>query len=251
MIRAAVTLAYKGIAVFPCRPRDKRPATANGLKDATTDLKTIRQWWHHEPQFNIAIATGAVSKVFAVDIDGLDAEIELRKLEAQHSALPPTVEAITARGRHLYFRMPETPIANSAGKIAPGIDVRGDGGYVLAPPSVHPSGKLYSWSVDSSNSFSTAPQWLLDKLTASTTSTPATEWRDLVSNGAEEGTRDCSLARLAGHLLRRRIDPVVVLELLKSWNTTHCRPPLPVADIERVCTSIAARELKRRQRDAG
>jgi hypothetical protein len=147
--------------------------------------------------------------------------------------------------------MPETPIANSAGKIAPGIDVRGDGGYVFAPPSVHPSGKLYSWSVDSSNSFSTAPQWLLDKLTASATATPTTEWRDLVSNGAEEGTRDCSLARLAGYLLRRRIDPVVVLELLKSWNATHCRPPLPVADIERVCTSIAARELKRRQRDAG
>ena len=226
MIRAAVTLARKGVAVFPCRPRDKRPATANGLKDATTDLKTIRQWWHHEPQFNIAIATGAVSKVFAVDIDGLDAEIELRKLEAQHSALPPTVEVITARGRHLYFQMPETPVVNSAGKIAPGIDVRGNGGYVLAPPSVHPSGKLYSWSVDSSNSFSTAPQWLLDKLTASATTMPTTEWRDLVSNGADEGTRDCSLARLAGHLLRRRIDPVVVLELLKSYNATHCRPPL-------------------------
>ena len=251
MIRAAVTLACKGIAVFPCRPRDKRPATANGLKDATTDLKTIRHWWRHEPQFNIAIATGAVSKVFAVDIDGLDAEIELRKLEAQHSALPPTVEAITARGRHLYFQMPETPIANSAGKIAPGIDVRGNGGYVLAPPSIHPSGKLYSWSVDSSNTFSAAPQWLLDKLTASAITAPATEWRDLVSKGADEGSRDCSLARLAGHLLRRRIDPVVVLELLKSWNTTHCRPPLPVADIERVCTSIATRELKRRQHDAG
>ena len=67
----------------------------------------------------------------------------------------------------------------------------------------------------------------------------------------DECTRDCTVARLAGHLLRRRIDPFVVLELLKSWNATHCRPPLAVADIERVCASIAARELKRRQHGAG
>src|SRR4249919_192975 len=104
MIRTAIALAQKGMPVFPCRPRDKRPATANGLKDATTDLDTIRQWWRQEPQFNLAIATGAVSGIFVVDIDGLDAEVELRRLEAEHGGFPSTVEAITARGRHVYFR---------------------------------------------------------------------------------------------------------------------------------------------------
>jgi hypothetical protein len=247
MIRAAITIAKKGIAVFPCRPRDKRPATANGVKDATTDLKIIRQWWREEPQCNVAIATGAVSKVFAVDIDGLDAEAELRKLESEHGALPPTVEALTGKGRHLYFRMPDCDVRNSASKLAPGIDVRGSGGYVLAPPSVHPSGRLYSWSVDSSNSFAAAPQWLLDKLTVPATPTSATEWRDLVADGADEGTRDCTVARLAGHLLRRHVDPLIVLELLQDWNTLHCRPPLQAADIERICNSIAGRELKRKE----
>jgi hypothetical protein len=109
VIRAAVTLAHKGLAVFPCRPQDKRPATANGLKDASKDLDVIRKWWHAQPQANIAIATGAVSNVFVIDVDGLDAEVELRRLEAKHGNLPATVEVITARGRHVF------PDAGNAG----------------------------------------------------------------------------------------------------------------------------------------
>ena len=131
MIRAALTLASRGMHVFPCVPRDKRPATAHGVKDATTDAEIIRRWWQHDPQFNVAIATGEVSNVFVVDIDGVDAELELRRLEAAHGELPATVESITARGRHLFFQMPETPVRNTAGHIAAGIDTRGNGGYVL------------------------------------------------------------------------------------------------------------------------
>src|SRR5262245_62023855 len=144
--RTALQLAAKGLRVFPCLPRDKRPATAHGCKDATTDQGAINDWWRQDPQFNIGIATGSISGIFVVDVDGLDAELELRKLEAHHSSLPPINEVTTARGRHLYFRMPETSVRNTAGKIAPGIDTRGDGGYVLAPPSVHPSGRVYCWS---------------------------------------------------------------------------------------------------------
>src|SRR5262249_8949386 len=140
MIRTALALARRGQAVFPCKPGTKEPATPHGLKDATTDLGVIERWWHTNPDYNIAIAPGAISGVFIADIDGFDAEVELRKLEAAHGTLPPTVEAITARGRHAYFQMPAgSDIRNSAGKIAPGIDIRGNGGYVLAPPSVHPS----------------------------------------------------------------------------------------------------------------
>ena len=83
-----------------------------------------------------------------LDIDGDDGEASLRKLEAEHGALPDSVESITGKGRHVWFRINGSPIRNSASTIAPGIDVRGDGGYVLAPPSIHPSGKAYAWSVD-------------------------------------------------------------------------------------------------------
>src|SRR5262245_12781302 len=80
MLRSALALAEKGLHVFPCQPRDKRPATTNGVKAATTDPDTIRQWWQRDPQLNIGIATGKPSGVFVLDVDGIDAEAELRKL---------------------------------------------------------------------------------------------------------------------------------------------------------------------------
>ena len=128
--------------------------------------------------------------------------------------------------------MPDRPVRNSAGKIAPGIDVRATGGYVLAPPSIHPSGRRYCWSVDSSNTLAAAPDWLLDKIAdpingARPVALPPSSWRELVLTGLEEGTRDVSFTRLAGYFLRRRLDAVLVLEILRSLNTTHCRPPLP------------------------
>jgi hypothetical protein len=85
--------------VFPCVPHGKRPATANGLKDATTDAGRIAAWWRAQPDCNIAVATGQASNIMVIDVDNEDAEAELRKLEQQHAALPPTVEQITPRGR--------------------------------------------------------------------------------------------------------------------------------------------------------
>ena len=128
-------------------------------------------------------------------MDGLDAEATLRRLEAEHGALPATVEVITARGRHVYFKWPQEPVRNSAGKIGTRISMsRGDGGYVLCPPSIHPSGRRYSWSVDSADRIAEAPGWLLAKQkgVAIAGTTPSSEWRALIE-GVSEGARDCSL----------------------------------------------------------
>jgi hypothetical protein len=235
----ALAFARRGLQVFPCGPRRKEPACAAGCNDATTDSGTIERWWRQEPDLNVAIATGVGSGVFVVDLDGVDAEAELRRLEAQHGALPASVEAVTPRpGRHIFFLYPASGrVRNSASRLAPGIDIRGDGGYVLVPPSIHPSGRRYEWSVDSARTFAAAPDWLVTLIAepangARTVITPPSEWRELVK-GVAEGARDCSAAKLAGHLLRRRIDPFVVLELLQSWNATRCAPPLPEKDIER------------------
>jgi hypothetical protein len=248
MLQTARALAEKGLAIFPCLPRDKRPATPHGLKEATTDAIEIENWWHSNPNYNIAIATGAVSGVFVVDLDGADAEAKLRKLEAQNGELPATVESITGRGRHLLFKCPKTPVRNSAGKIATGIDVRATGGYVIAPPSIHPSGRHYSWSVDSASSFAAAPEWLLSIIAEPETPTaaPATVWRGLVSSGVVEGQRNSSAARVAGYLLRRFVDPIVVLELVQNWNAMRCSPPLPPDEIITIVNSICGRELARR-----
>jgi hypothetical protein len=252
MLRTALVLAQKGLAVFPCRPRDKRPATEHGLLDASKDPEIVERWWRVELNYNIAIATGTISNIFAIDVDGLDAEVELRRLEADHGALPPTVEAITARGRHVYFQMPDTDVRNSAGKIAPGIDVRGTGGYVLAPPSMHPSGRRYVWSVDSANAIAAAPAWLVAKAAAPTIgngAVPPAEWAALIAAGVGEGARDDTLTRLAGYLLRRHVEPDVAQALLAVWNTARCVPPLSDKDVARIVNSILRKETARREGD--
>jgi len=255
MLRSALTYAGKGLHVFPCLPRDKRPATANGVKAVTADPDTIRRLWQHDPQFNIGVATGTPSGIFILDVDGIDAEAELRKLEAQHGALPATVEVITARGRHVYFKMPDAPIRNSAGKLGPGLDIRATGGYVLAPPSVHPTGRRYEWSVDCAGAIADAPSWLIKRIADighanGNGGRPPSEWRDLIK-GVNEGARDCSLTKLCGYLLRRHVDPFIALELIRVFNATRCTPPLPDKDVERIVASVAGLELKRRQAGNG
>jgi Bifunctional DNA primase/polymerase, N-terminal/Primase C terminal 1 (PriCT-1) len=252
VIRTALALTQKGLAVFPCRQRSKLPATEHGFQDATTDPAAIEAWWRTDPNYNVAIATGKVSRVFVIDVDGPDAEAELRRLEDQHGALPSTVEVITARGRHVYFSMPDLDLRNSAGKIAPGVDVRATGGYVLTPPSIHPTGRRYCWSVDTATVFASAPAWLLARIVTlaargNGAMRPAS-WRELIK-GVSEGKRDTSATKLAGYLLRRHVDVLVTLELLHMWNETRCTPPLPAADIEKVVNSIAGKELKRRRAD--
>ena len=140
---------------------------------------------------------------------------------------------------------------NSAGKVAPGIDVRGDGGYVLAPPSIHPSGKRYEWSVDCTSTFAPAPEWLLAKITGAdgdgAAPMPPSAWRALIANGVTEGSRNNTVAKVSGYLLRRFVDPLVVLELAQIWNVARCTPPLAAEDVARIVNSIAGKELRRRQ----
>jgi bifunctional DNA primase/polymerase-like protein/primase-like protein len=249
MLKTALTLAERNLCVFPCLPKAKAPACARGVLDATTDPEIIRRWWQARPDCNIGLATGSVSGVFVVDVDGADGELELRRLEAEQGALPATVETITGNGRHLFFKMPAVPVRNSTGKVAPNVDVRASGGYVVVPPSLHPTGRHYCWSVDSAASFALAPDWLLAKIGRPSSAghpTPPAEWRDLVRDGVAEGQRNQTLARLAGYLLRHHVDPLVALELLATWNEARCHPPLDVAELGAVIDSIAGRELKRR-----
>jgi hypothetical protein len=223
------------------------------VKDATIDPDVIEHWWRQEPSFNIGVATGTTSGIMVVDIDNIDAEAELRKLEDANGALPATVEAITARGRHLYFKSPERDIRNSASKIAPGIDVRGTGGYTVVPPSLHPSGRRYTWSVDSASVFAAAPEWLIGMIAAPTAVLPFTarpadpaQWRDLVRSGITEGCRNDKMTRLVGHLLGRHVDPEVALEIALAINDARCRPPLPGNEVIAIVDSIAGLELKKR-----
>lgn len=159
MLAAALEYAAKGWPVFPLRVRDKLPATSHGLKDATTDEATIRRWWQKEPNANIGYATG--NGVAVVDIDELGSWTDL--LEDAKAPSPETSRVETSRGFQLFFKT-TAEIRNSAGKLRAGIDVRGDGGYVVLPPSVHPSGHVYRW--DRNGAPADMPAWLFERLTA-------------------------------------------------------------------------------------
>jgi hypothetical protein len=160
LLDAALAYAAAGRPVFPCEPRDKVPATPRGFYDATTNPAAVARHWRIADR-NIAMPTGPNSGLWVFDVDGLEGEASLRRLEQQHGPLPATMESITGNGRHLFFQY-ITDIRCSTSKIAPGIDVRGDGGYVILPPSVHESGRIYTWSVDSPDDPAVAPDWLID-----------------------------------------------------------------------------------------
>jgi hypothetical protein len=171
---AALAYARRGWPVFPCKARGKAPATKNGLKDATTDLAVIRAWWHEHPRANIAVVTGAAAGLWVLDIDvdpvkGEDGGASLAALERAHGSLPATVEQRTPRGgRHLLFQHPGSKIKNSAKQLGAGLDVRGDGGYIIAAPSVHPNGGRYDWSPaghPDQVEITAAPAWLLELVT--------------------------------------------------------------------------------------
>lgn len=142
MYDAAIEYAKKGFAVFPLKYRDKVPLTRNGCKDATTDAAQIKAWWQQHPNANIGLATGTVShNVFVIDLDidedrGIDGYHSLTDWQREHGDFPETWTAITGRGGyHMYFRG-DGKIKNRAG-IIDGVDIRGNGGYVVAPPSIH------------------------------------------------------------------------------------------------------------------
>jgi len=132
-----------------CQNIGKHPRTMNGLKDATDDPEQIKRWWGMWKDANIGVATGKVSNLLAIDVDPRhDGWEGLRAwFERASAVFPPTLEAITGSdGSHYCFQMPDVDIRNSQSKLGQGVDVRANGGYIVASPSLHASGKRYQWA---------------------------------------------------------------------------------------------------------
>jgi hypothetical protein len=241
-IDAALAYAAAGFPVFPLHERGKKPMTAHGYLDATCDRATIIQYWQLCPTANIGLAVP--SGLVVVDIDDRDA---LQRLKAEDRDLPATTRSTTGRGVHLYYRT-AAEIRNSVG-LFPGVDLRGHGGYVVVPPSIHPSGARYRWEVPPlPANFADAPDWLLEAVARKPghRARPPEEWRALTEKGVAQGERNSTIASLAGYLLRHGVDGFVALNLLLAWNASRCTPPLPDGEVVRTVDSIAGRELRRR-----
>jgi hypothetical protein len=252
---AALAYAARGWPVFPlhtptadgcscgklgCEHPGKHPRTQRGFHDSTTDETTIQQWWTEWPGANIGIVTGAASGFIVLDIDPRHGGDEtLVELQRQHGLLPQTIESITGGGgRHIRLQHPGGQV--KCRTIATGIDVKGDGGYIVAPPSLHASGQRYEWELSShpdDTQLAPVPDWLLAMIVA-----PAAE-REPVPEGRarkiSDGERNSTLTSLAGVMRRAGMEQTEICAGLLEVNRNRCEPRLPVQEVARIAASVS------------
>jgi putative DNA primase/helicase len=234
-----------------CKAIGKHPVARlvpNGVKDASKDWNCIERWFTGQVRFNLGIATGAASGIFAVDIDDRHGGQEtLKTLELAFGVLPNTVRFLTGGGgEHILFRHPGTTVPNLIGKIGKGVDIKGDGGYIVAPPSHHASGRSYAINVDYHPDYEViqnAPAWLLEKIfSKNNPKEKIATWRSLTRYGVAQGERNATITKLTGLLLGKRIDRLVCFDLMLGFNQLRCAPPLSDKEIAAIVVSIARRE---------
>jgi hypothetical protein len=231
---AALSYARANLPVLPLN--GKIPRIDDGLKGASTDPAIVGEWWRRWPEANIGIRTGAPSGLIVLDVDQRHNGIAgLEQLKKRHGALPATAKVLTGSGGwHWYFKHPGHEVRNSAGVLGKGLDVRGDGGYVVAPPSVHPdTGNPYKW-LHNLDEVADAPDWFAAP-------SAATRKAGAVGDTIPEGQRDATLASLAGTMRRRGMGEKEIRAALLEANK-RCVPPLPTRDIERIASSVARYE---------
>ncbi|MDZ4731222.1 MAG: bifunctional DNA primase/polymerase [Xanthomonadales bacterium] len=207
------------IPVFPCKP-DKSPYTANGFKDASTDPSRVKQWLKQHPDALVGVPTGHVSKLLVVDIDP-DGE---RWYVSNYERLVAGRVNKTPRGHHLIYRMPDAGIRCSASTIAPGVDIRANGGYIIWWPQQDLD------FVGDMNDISDPPAWLLAAMTEKSKGT---------GSGIPNGQRNDTLTSLAGKLLNQGKDAKEITELLLAANKDQCLQPLPINEVENIARSVA------------
>ena len=246
----ALMYAGLGFAVFPLWPRDKRPATENGFKAATTDRQRISDWWDKYPDCNIGIATGAMSGglvVIDLDIDedkGINGYEMLKQWQQEHGVLPDTWQSITGRGGyHLFYR--DAASNKSRTGLYEGVDIRADGGYIVAPPSIHPNGNRYEWEQGPGDGIEIAQADI--KTTEFLLGDLPDGWAKKGFQEPEtipEGGRVKAMIQLIGSLKGKGLGSDAIRAAVQSENEKRCVPPLTNQELEKEVFPALARDWK-------
>lgn len=243
--KAAIEYAKAGFAVFPCERDGKEPATRHGFKDATKDVDTIKCVWSDHPNLNVGIATGAMSGgVFVVDVDnhnGVDGAQYLLEWQREHGEFPETACATTGSGgTHLFFRAPNGVSVKSAAHVIEGVDVRGDGGYIVAPPSVHPNGNRYEWDLHYDDyPIATANESVM----ALVNNNGAQEHHKFeLPDEIKKNKRNETLFKYAASLQSRGMEDSAIIASVSDANAARCKPPLPKSEVQKIVNSALGYE---------
>ena len=224
--KASLKYAERGKPTFPCRS-DKAPATPNGFKDASAKPEHLAKLWRKYPGQKMGMPTGSRSGVFVIDEDRIGAVADLP------GQMPETLTVRTPRGRHYYLTHVEG-ITNRRGGLPGGIDVRGEGGYVMVPPS-------FGYEFENRAPVADAPEWLLDLIRGEPEQRPRSRGSGtFVDNGEPipEGGRNDALTRSVGRLHDGTRDLGRLEEDAIAVNEARCLPPLPAEEVRRIARSV-------------
>lgn len=217
-------------------PTGKHPMSMGWQKEATVDPKEITKIWKKHPEANIGLATGKISNLIVLDVDGKEGEEVVA--EKGHE---PTVISITGRGRQLFFAYPGEKVKNKVG-LWPKLDSRGDNGYVVAPGSLHKTGKLYAFDpsfTPDKIKVAKAPEWWLRGTLESSTWKPQSQESEKLGETKQvrKGSRNSTLASMAGVLRDKGLSVDAIKYSLMDYNKTHCDPPLFEDEVTQIAQS--------------
>lgn len=232
---------------FPIVYEKKIPMTPNGYQDEVLNCTSFRDLTKGR-LYNIGWSTGSKNGFWVLDLDPKHGGLETyQHLLAQYGSFGATWQVRTqSGGTHFYYKWdPKFPIGNRA-NVLPGMDVRGQGGYVLAPPSKVEGS--YEWVRSPSQAdLLPPPEWLWTVLNKSSSQRDDADF-SRYANGIEDGQRNESFTKIIGTLLGRGVDMHLAWALITSYNLTHCQPPLEEDELLKTFRSIASREISKRQR---
>ena len=231
------------VSVIPLKPREKKPAL-----DSWTEYQTRKAtreeragWKKQFPGCNWGLVCGRVSNLVALDFDGEAG----KALFAEHNLHGKQPTNLTGKGYHGLFLPPSVPLKNGV-RIVDGLDIRADGGYIVIPPSIHPSGRKYAWQV--------AP-WMLPPPPLPDWVPPLLDKRENVPPlpigstdglppGVGEGQRNHTAAQYAGRYLAKGLSAEETFQVLRAWNGKNS-PPMPESELRNVILSIASKEASK------
>lgn len=239
-----------------CKSEGKHPRTAKGSLDASKDTAELTAWFAGAVDtHNIGIATGAISDLVVVDVDlGKGADLQDLLIDGLTTAVFDTPNVKTGAGLHFYYRLPAgVTVKNSASRLGKFIDVRGDGGYVIAPPSKHLSGSNYELLNPHSDQILELPKQWLDKLTQPSPSTngngasangsnpfvvPASQPGIILPDSINQGQRNVELTKIAGALRSKGLSEGAIYAALHVENLRICQPPLDDKELHQIARSV-------------